>query len=115
MQRIVIFVKKNLVIKKPRKVRDHDHCTGICLFQSLLEKKVYANTKNTKKKYVTYNLKFIDSARHMNASLSNLVDILSEINKRNCDSESLKNIKVTYRLINNKKIVRTTPKVHVIA
>ena len=51
----------------------------------------------------------------MNASLSNLVDILSEINKRNCDSESLKNIKVMYRLINNKKIVRTTPKVHVIA
>ena len=29
MQCIVIFVKKNLVIKKTnRKVRDHDHCTG---------------------------------------------------------------------------------------
>ena len=28
MQRIVIFVKKNLVIKKHRKVRDHDHYTG---------------------------------------------------------------------------------------
>ena len=29
MQRIVIFVKKNLVIKKKhRKVRDHDHYTG---------------------------------------------------------------------------------------
>ena len=47
----------------------------------------------------------------MNASLSNLVDNLSEINKCNCDSESLKNIKVTYRLINNKKIVRTTSKI----
>ena len=46
----------------------------------------------------------------MNASLSNLVDNLSEINKCNCDSESLKNIKVTYRLINYKKIVRTTCK-----
>ena len=79
-------------------------------FSIPIRKKVYANTKNTKKKYVTYNLKFIDSARHMNASLSNLVDDLSEISKCNCDSESLKNIKVTYRLINNKKIVRTTCK-----
>ena len=79
-------------------------------FSIPIRKKVYANTKNTKKKYVTYNLKFIDSARHMNASLSNLVDNLSEINKCNCDSESLNNIKVTYRLINNKKIVRTTCK-----
>ena len=46
----------------------------------------------------------------MNASLSNLVDNLSEINKCNCESESLKNTKVTNRLINNKKIVRTTCK-----
>ena len=44
----------------------------------------------------------------MNASLSNLVDNLSEINKCNCESESLKNI--THRLINYKKIVRTTCK-----
>ena len=79
-------------------------------FPISIRKKVYANAKNTQKKYVTYNLNFIDSARHMNASLSNLVDNLSEINKCNCDSESLKNIKVTYRLINNKKIVHTTCK-----
>ena len=39
---------------------------------------------------VTYNLKFIDSARHMNESLSKLVDNLSEINKCECDDESLK-------------------------
>ena len=76
-------------------------------FSIPIRKKV--NTKNTKKKYGTYNLKFIDSARHINASLSNLVDNLSEINKCNCDSESSKNIKVMYRLI-NKKIVRTTCK-----
>ena len=62
-------------------------------FSILIRKKVYANAKNTKKKYVTYNLKFNDSARHMNASLYNLVDNLSEINKCNCNSESLKNIK----------------------
>ena len=35
-----------------------------------IKKKVYANSKNTKKKLLTYNLKFIDSARHMNESLS---------------------------------------------
>ena len=79
-------------------------------FSIPIREKVYANTKNTKKKYVTYNLRFIDSARHMNASLSNLVDNLSEINKCNCESESLKNTKVTNRLMNNKKIVRTTCK-----
>ena len=56
-------------------------------FSIPIKKKEYANTKNTKKKYVTYNLKFIDSARHINASLSNLVDNLSEINKCNCDNE----------------------------
>ena len=79
-------------------------------FSIPIREKVYANTKNTKKKYVTYNLRFIDSARHMNASLSNLADNLSEINKCNCESESLKNTKVMNRLINNKKIVRTTCK-----
>ena len=79
-------------------------------FSIPIRKKVYANTKNTKKKYVTYNLKFIDSARHMNASLSNLVDNLSEINKCNCDSSKSLKTKVTYQLINNKKIVRTTCK-----
>ena len=46
-----------------------------------IKKKVYANSKNTKKKLITYNLRFIDSARHMNESLSKLVDNLSEINK----------------------------------
>ena len=50
-----------------------------------IKKKVYANSKNTKKKLLTYNLKFIDSARHMNESLSKLVDNLSEINKCKCD------------------------------
>ena len=36
--------------------------------------------KETKKKMITYNLKFIDSAKHMNSALSTLVDNLSEIN-----------------------------------
>ena len=53
-----------------------------------IKKKVYANSKNTKKKLITYNLRFIDSARHMNESLSKLVDNLSEINKCKCGDES---------------------------
>ena len=76
-------------------------------FSIPIKKKVYPNSKNTKKKLLTYNLKFIDSVRHMNESLSKLVDNLSEINKCKCDDESLKNIKVTYGMFNNKKIVRT--------
>ena len=42
-----------------------------------IKKKVYANSKNTKKKLLTYNLRFIDSQRHMNELLSTLVDNLS--------------------------------------
>ena len=71
---------------------------------------IYSNTSSSKKKYVTYNLKFIDSARHMNDSLERLVDNLSEINKCKCDDESLKNIKVTYVKSNNGKIISTTCK-----
>ena len=59
-------------------------------FSIPIKKKVYANSINTKKKVVTYKLNFIDSARHMNESLSKLVDNLSEINKCKCDDESLK-------------------------
>ena len=76
-------------------------------FSIRIKKEVYANSKNTKKKVVTYNLKFIDSARHMNESLSKLIDNLSEINKCECDDESLKNIKVTRRMSNGKRMVRT--------
>ena len=71
---------------------------------------IYSNTSSSKKKYVTYNLKFIDSARHMNDSLERLVDNLSEINKCKCHNESLKSIKVTYGKSNNRKIIRTTCK-----
>ena len=81
--------------------------TITCLFLSLLRKKVYANSNNTKKKLLTYNLRFIDSARHMNESLSKLVDNLSEINKCKCDDESLKSIKVTFEKSNNRDMVRT--------
>ena len=72
-----------------------------------IKKKVYANSKNTKKRLLTYNLRLIDSARHVSESLSKLVDNLSKINKCGCDDESLKNIKVTYGMFNNKKMVHT--------
>ena len=75
-------------------------------FSIPIRKKVFANSKNTKKKLVTHNLRFIDSARHMNKSLSKLVDNLSEISKCNCDDGSLKNIKITCWTSNNKKLVR---------
>ena len=39
--------------------------------------------KEQKKKAITYNLKFIDSAKHMKKALSTLVDNLSETNKCN--------------------------------
>ena len=38
--------------------------------------------ENKDVKFITYKLKFIDSFRFMNRSLSDLVDNLSEINKQ---------------------------------
>ena len=76
-------------------------------FSIPIKKKVYANSINTKENVITYSLNFIDSARYMNESLSKLVDNLSEISKFKCHDESLKNIKVTYGKINNRKLVHT--------
>ena len=76
-------------------------------FSIPIREKVYAKSKNTKKKLLTYNLRFIDSARHMNESLSNLVDNLSGLNKCKCKKPSFDNIKITYGIIKNEDIVRT--------
>ena len=75
-----------------------------------IKKNTYANSKNTKKKLLTYNLSFIDSARHMNESLSALVDNLSGLNKCKCEKPSFENIKTTYKEINNEYIVNTSCK-----
>ena len=40
--------------------------------------------KDDNNKKITYKLKFIDSCRYMESKLSNLVDNLSEINKKKC-------------------------------
>ena len=73
-------------------------------FSIPIGKKVYANSKNTKKKLLTYNLRFIDSARHVNESLSTLVDNLSGIKNCNCEKKSFDNIKITNELINTQQV-----------
>ena len=76
-------------------------------FSIPIKKKTYANSRNTKKKLLTYNLRFIDSARHMNESLSTLVDNLSGLRNCYCEKKSFDNIKTTYKVINNEYIVNT--------
>ena len=56
---------------------------------------------------ITYNLKFIDTAKHMNSALSTLVDNLSEINKCNCEEKEYKDIKVQTKIVSSKKTVIT--------
>ena len=48
--------------------------------------------KNDNDKTIIYKLKFIDSFRFMSASLSSLVDDLSEIYKKECNDKSCKSI-----------------------
>ena len=65
---------------------------SLCLFPFLLEKRSVVTLKTIKKKLLTYNLRFIDSARHMNESLSALVDNLSGLNKCRCEKPSFDDI-----------------------
>ena len=69
------------------------------------------NKKNLKK-VITYNLKFIDSAKHMNSALSTLVDNLSEINKCDCEEMEDKDIKIKIKIQKStgKTIMHTTCK-----
>ena len=76
-------------------------------FSIPIKKKTYAKSKITKKKLLTYNLRFIDSARHMNESLSAFVDNLSGLSKCKCEKPWFENIKTTYKEINNEYIVNT--------
>ena len=66
--------------------------------------------KEQKKKVITYNLKFIDTAKHMNSALSTLVNNLSEINKCNCEEHKDKRIKLKIKKINSKERVVTSCK-----
>ena len=64
--------------------------------------------KEQKKKAITYNLKFIDSAKHMKKALSTLVDNLSETNKCNCEETKDKDIKNKIIKRTGKTIIHTT-------
>ena len=70
------------------------------------EIKEQSGQKN-KKKVITYNLKFIDSARHQKRALSTLVDNLSEINKCKCEENKDRNIKIRFVIDSNMKAILT--------
>ena len=76
-------------------------------FSIPIKKKTYANSRSTKKKTLTYYTRFIDSARHMNESLSSLADNLSGLKNCYCEKSSFDNIKTTYNVINNEYIVNS--------
>ena len=63
--------------------------------------------KKQKKKVITYNLKFIDSKKHMDNALSTLVNNLSEINKCKCEEDEDKHIKIKTKKVNSKERVIT--------
>ena len=70
-------------------------------------KKNIKETNNKKNKIITYNLKFMDTARNNNRALSTLVDNLSEINICKCEENSNKNIKIKIKVEHGNKIIYT--------
>lgn len=56
---------------------------------------------SSKKRTIIYHLKFIDSARQMNASLSTLVDNLFELKSCYCEKKSFDSINLTHKIIKN--------------
>ena len=57
-----------------------------------------ANDDNSKKKKITFKLMFIDSYRFIQRKLSDLVDNLSEINKKEC-LECMERKKIEFEFI----------------
>ena len=83
---------------------------SIPINKEIKEQKEENEQKEANKKVITYNLKFVDSAKHMNSALSTLVDNLSEINKCNCEEKEDKDIKTKIIRGTGKTIIRTTCK-----
>ena len=94
------FIIKQLA----REFKGYFHCLGEntekYITFSVPIKKVFDNDNdsdsdrdNNKTKTVTYRLKFIDSCRFMQDSLSNLVDNLSEINNKELKNKSTDNMR----------------------
>ena len=78
------------------------------VFSIPIKKEIKQNDKNEeKKKVITYNLKFIGSARHMNRALSTLVHNLSEMNNCNCEESKDKYLKIKVKEAQGKKVVCT--------
>ena len=74
---------------------------------SIPVKKEIKEQKEQKKKVITYNLKFIDTEKHMNSALSTLVNNSSEINKCNCEEDKDKRVKTKIKKVNSKERVIT--------
>ena len=84
------FIIKQLA----REFKGYFHCLGentekYITFSVPIKKVLDNDNDNDKDKTVTYKLKFIDSYRFMQDSLSNLVDNLSEINNNKMSYVSL--------------------------
>ena len=104
----------NLIITElAKEFRSEIRCiplnTNKYMFFSIpIKKEIKQNDKNEeKKKVITYNLKFIGSARHMNRALSTLVHNLSEMNNCNCEESKDKYLKIIVKEAQGKKVVCT--------
>ena len=72
-------------------------------FSIPIRKEIKEEQKEQKKKVITYNLKFIDSAKHVNSALSTLVNNLPEINECKCKEDKDKRIKIKIKKVNSKE------------
>ena len=79
-------------------------------FSIPIRKEIKEEQKEQKKKVITYNLKFIDSAKHVNSALSTLVNNLPEINECKCKEDKDKRIKIKIKKVNSKERVITSCK-----
>ena len=70
-------------------------------------KKEVIESDNQKKKAITYNIKFMDTARHINRTLCTLVYNLSELYQCKCEEKSDKNIKLKIKEVHGKKYIFT--------
>ena len=72
-------------------------------FSVPIKKEVIESVNNKKKKVITYNIKFMDTARHNNnRALSTLVDNFSELYECKCEEKSDKNINLKIKEVEDK-------------
>ena len=105
----------NLIINElAKEFRSEMRCiplnTNKYMYSSIPNKKEIKEQKQQKKNVIAYNIKFIDSTKHMNSALSTLVNNLSEINKCNCEEKEDKDIKIKIIKSTDKTIIHKTCK-----